>query len=131
MTRPDQGEQSGFVGKVDQARDNRAGRNDRAAVQLNVVWRINRVFEEFRVDKPDVGDEQADTAGDRMLQVGRDRFDDRFADFRNSDQDVDNAADEDDRQSFLPGKTKGKTDREREKGVESHARCGGIGYIGD
>ncbi len=82
------------------------------------------------IQESQVSDKCSDTAADCQLQRSGDRFDHDLADFCDSDQDVQKAADEDHRHGLLPGKAETETYRIGKKGVQSHTGRLGIRNIG-
>ena len=105
--------------------DREAEQRQRGARRVQVAERDRRRFvgdDDAGILQSDEADEQADAAGHRGEQIGRDRGDDQLADAGEGQQQEGDARDEDAAQRHLPGHAHRPDDGEGEIGVEPHPR---------
>src|SRR5690606_21047523 len=90
---------------------------------------LGRKAEDVAAYQSDISDEQPDTTAYSVLQGFRNRIDDHLSEFRNSDDDVDDTADEYDGQCLLPRDPHPEAYHVGEHGIEPHSGCLCIRYV--
>jgi len=86
-------------------------------------------FEEARILNADVGDKQSNASADRALQHPRQRAKNNFAETRDRDDDVHDAADKHHGKRLFPGELHDAADGERKERIKSHARRQSVRHV--
>ena len=83
------------------------------------------------VDHADEQDEEADADDDRLLELQRDRLEDRLAEAGEHEDGDGHALEEDEAHGLREREALAEDEAERHDGVEAHAGSDGVGAVGD